>query len=140
MKRYPRVTQAGFTLVELLVVLVIMTLLAGLVGPAIMNQLGGAKQDTAAVQIKDLEAALDIYKLDVGRYPSNSEGLQALTSKSGSARNWNGPYLKGGEVPQDPWGRDYIYKYPGENGGVDIVSYGDDGQPGGEGEAADVRN
>lgn len=137
--RLPPRRQRGFTLIELLVVLVILGLLAGLVGPNIINQLGGAKTDTALVQIKQLEQALEMYKLDVGRYPTNSEGLEALVEKSGDADGWNGPYLKSG-VPQDPWKRDYHYAYPGNRADVDIYSLGQDGAEGGEGEDADVGN
>jgi general secretion pathway protein G len=129
----------GFTLMELLVVLVILGLLASLVGPAVLNQLGGAKSKTALLQIKDLEQALEMYKLDVGRYPQTSDGLSALVTKPANAAGWNGPYLKG-NVPQDPWKRDYMYKYPGERGELDIVSYGLNGAPGGEGEDADIGN
>ncbi len=136
----PRRRQGGFTLMELLVVLVILGLLASLVGPAVLNQLGGAKSKTALLQIKDLEQALEMYKLDVGRYPETREGLQALVTKPDSAAGWNGPYLKGGKIPQDPWKRDYEYKYPGERGELDIISYGLDGAPGGDGEDADVGN
>jgi len=129
---------AGFTLVELLVVLAILTLLAGLVGPRVLGQLGGAKSKTAAVQIADLDKALELYKLDVGRFPSTEEGLQALVQKPGTvAGGWNGPYLKGG-LPNDPWGKPYRYQLTG--GAVEIVSLGADGAPGGDGENADVRN
>lgn len=129
----------GFTLIELLVVLAILTLLAGIVGPRVLQQLGGAKSKTAALQISDIDKALEIYKLDTGRYPSNAEGLQALITKPGSANGWNGPYLKGG-VPNDPWGSPYRYANPGPNGGIEILSLGGDSAPGGEGENADVRN
>ena len=131
--------QSGFTLMELLVVLVILGLLASLVGPAVLNQLGGAKSKTALLQIKDLEQALEMYKLDVGRYPETREGLEALVNKPDSAAGWNGPYLKSG-LPADPWNNDYLYKYPGENAEIDIYSYGQDGAPGGEGEDSDVGN
>ena len=131
--------QAGFTLMELLVVLAILGLLMSLVGPQVLNQLGGAKTKTAGIQIKDLEQALEMYKLDVGRFPSTSEGLSALVNKPGNASGWNGPYLKS-DVPMDPWNREYHYKYPGEKGEVDIYSYGANGSPGGEGEDADVGN
>ncbi|MEG0922386.1 MAG: type II secretion system major pseudopilin GspG [Comamonas sp.] len=127
----------GFTLIELLVVLAILTLLAGLVGPKVLSQLGGAKSKTAGVQINDLQKALDIYKLDVGRYPTSEEGLEALTKQPGNVRGWNGPYLTGG-VPSDPWNNPYRYTYA--NGKVELLSLGSDGQPGGEGEAADVRS
>lgn len=129
---------AGFTLVELLVVLAILALLAGLVGPRVLNQLGGAKSKTAAVQIRDFEQTLEIYKLDVGRFPNNEQGLQALVDQPSGANGWNGPYLK--EVPMDPWGLPYQYRVPGERGDFDIVSLGADGTPGGEGENADVSN
>ena len=131
--------QGGFTLMELLVVLAILGLLMSLVGPRVLNQLGGAKSKTAAIQIKDLEQALEMYKLDVGRFPSTSEGLGALTAKPGGATGWNGPYLKS-DVPMDPWKHEYHYKYPGERGELDIFSYGQNGSPGGEGEDADVGN
>jgi general secretion pathway protein G len=124
---------------ELLVVLAILGLLMSLVGPRVLNQLGGAKTKTAAIQIKDLEQALEMYKLDVGRFPSTREGLVALTVKPSGATGWNGPYLKS-DVPADPWNREYHYKYPGERGELDIYSYGQNGSPGGEGEDADVGN
>lgn len=127
----------GFTLIELLVVLAILTLLAGLVGPRVLGQLGGAKSKTAAVQIADLDKSLELFKLDVGRYPSTEEGLEALVKKPGNANGWNGPYLKGG-VPADPWG--HAYKYANTSGAVEILSLGADGVPGGDGENADVRN
>jgi len=130
---------SGFTLMELLVVLAILGLLMSLVGPRVLNQLGGAKVKTAAIQIKDLEQALEMYKLDVGRFPTSSEGLNALMSRPGSALGWNGPYLKS-DVPLDPWKRPYMYKYPGEHAELDIYSYGLNGAPGGEGEDTDVGN
>ena len=131
--------QGGFTLMEMLVVLAILGLLASLVGPAVLNQLGGAKSKTAAIQIKDLEQALEMYKLDVGRFPTTSQGLDALVKKPAGASGWNGPYLKS-SVPEDPWGGDYQYKYPGERAEVDLFTYGADGNPGGEGEDSDVGN
>jgi general secretion pathway protein G len=131
---------AGFTLVELLVVLAILTLLAGLVGPRVLGQLGGAKSKTAAVQIADVDKALELFKLDVGRFPTTEEGLAALTARPPTvSTGWAGPYLKGG-VPNDPWGRPYKYTGPGAGGAVEIVSLGADGAAGGEGENADVRN
>ncbi len=130
---------SGFTLIELLVVLAILTMLAGLVGPRVLGMLGGAKSKTAAVQISDIEKGLDLFKLDVGRYPANDEGLNALATKPGSANGWAGPYLKGG-MPSDPWGHPYKYANPGANGGIDIISFGADGAPGGDGENADIHN
>lgn len=128
----------GFTLVELLVVLAILALLAGLVGPRVLNQLGGAKSKSAAVQISNFEQTLEMYKLDVGRFPNSEVGLDALVNQPSGANGWNGPYLK--EVPLDPWGAPYQYRFPGENGEFDIISLGADGAPGGEGENADVSN
>ena len=128
----------GFTLVELLVVLAILGLLAGLVGPQVMKFLGSSKTKTAALQIEDLSATLDLYRLEIGRYPSNEEGLEALVSKPADAPNWNGPYLKKSQVPKDPWGNDYRYRFPGEHGGFDIWSLGADGREGGDGENADI--
>ncbi len=131
--------ERGFTLMELLVVLAILGLLMSLVGPRVLNSLGGAKTKTAGIQIKDLEQTLEMYKLDVGRFPSTEEGLEALVTRPANAPGWNGPYLKS-DVPLDPWNREYHYKYPGENSEVDIYSYGQDGQAGGESEDADVAN
>ncbi len=126
----------GFTLIELLVVLVVLTLLASLVGPRVLGQLGGAKSKTAAVQIADFEKSLDLFRLDVGRFPTTEEGLNALATRPGNVANWNGPYLRG-TLPVDPWGNPYRYT---SNGAYEIVSLGADGAPGGEGENADVRN
>ena len=129
----------GFTLIELLVVLAILALLAGLVGPRVLNQLGGAKAKTATVQIADLEKALELFKLDVGRFPTTEEGLNALVAQPPAVSvGWAGPYLKG-SVPADPWGRAYQYKLNGD-GSVEIVSLGADGAAGGEGENADLLN
>lgn len=138
--RQAKMRQAGFTLIELLVVLAILTMLAGLVGPRVLGLLGGAKAKTAAVQISDIEKTLEVFKLDVGRFPTNEEGLNALVQRPEAATGWNGPYLKGGSVPTDPWGRPYKYANPGPVGGIEILSLGEDGTPGGEGDNADVRN
>ena len=128
---------AGFTLLELLVVLVILTLLASIVGPRVLDQLGGAKSKTAAVQIADIEKSLDLFKLDVGRYPSTAEGLRSLVSRPDNLAGWNGPYLRG-ELPNDPWGRPYRYSAGGA--GFELLSLGADGEPGGDGENADIRS
>lgn len=129
----------GFTLIELLVVLVILTLLAGLVGPRVMNLLGGAKSKTAALQISDLEKSLEIFKLDVGRFPTTEEGLNALVAKPATVNGWNGPYIKG-SLPADPWGKPYAFTSPAPNGSVEILTLGADGVAGGTGENADIRN
>jgi general secretion pathway protein G len=128
----------GFTLIELLVVLAILALLAGLVGPQVMNALSDSKTKTAKLQIEDFGAGLDLFTLDVGRYPTTEEGLQALVSDVGGIKKWNGPYLKKSLIPQDPWGNDYQYRYPGEYGTYDLFSLGADNSEGGEGEAQDV--
>ena len=130
---------SGFTLIELLVVLVILTLLAGLVGPKVLDQLGGAKSKTAKIQISEIEQSLDLFKLDVGRYPTDAEGLRALVEKPATAQGWTAPYLKKG-LPTNPWGAAYLYRNPGRNGGPDVFSLGADGKPGGDGENADVYN
>jgi len=128
----------GFTLIELLVVMVILGLLAALVGPRLFGHVGAANQKAAKTQIEMLGQALDAFRLDVGRYPSTSEGLNALVTNPG-VEGWNGPYLKKG-LPNDPWKRPYIYQSPGEHGDYDIVSNGGDGAPGGEGENKDVNS
>lgn len=133
MKSSKRHMSKGFTLIELLVVLAILAMLAGLVGPRVMEALGSSKSKAAKVQIEDLGAALDMYRLDLGNYPKE---LNALVE--GSGNNWNGPYLKKKKLPKDPWGNDYQYRFPGEHGDFDIVSYGSDGSPGGEGEGRDI--
>ena len=130
--------QIGFTLIELLVVLVILGLLAGLVGPQVLRHLGGAKSDTAQLQISELGAGLDLFHLEVGRYPSSSEGLQALVEAPSSASNWHGPYLKKSRLPNDPWGNEYNYRFPGEHGPYDLFSYGADSVEGGEGDNRDI--
>jgi general secretion pathway protein G len=129
--------EAGFTLLELLVVIVIIGLLAGLVGPRYFDQLGKSNTKIARAQIDALEKALDQYRLDVGTYPTSEQGLQALFVKPNNVDRWQGPYLKK-PAPPDPWGRPYLYKSPGDHGDYDLASYGADGKPGGSGEAADV--
>jgi len=129
---------SGFSLIELLVVLAILGLLAGLVGPQVMKFLGGSKTKTTKLQIEDLSTALDLYHLEVGSYPSNSEGLAALVERPSGAANWNGPYLKKRQVPKDPWGHEFHYNQPGQHGVFDIYSLGSDNTEGGDGEAQDV--
>ena len=129
---------AGFTLLELLVVIVIIGLLAAYVGPKYFSQLGKSEVTVAKAQIEAFEKSLDTYRLDVGRYPTTEEGLGALLVAPPTAGvKWNGPYLKKG-VPPDPWGRPYAYKAPGAKAEYEIISLGKDGQPGGEGENADI--
>lgn len=135
-----RSMQAGFTLLELLVVLAILALLAGLVGPRVLEQLSGARADSAKLQIKNIEAALDLYRLDVGRYPSGSEGLQALMEKPSNATRWRGPYLKSGDGLLDPWGEAYRYRIESGKNTYEIISFGADKAEGGDGENADIRN
>jgi general secretion pathway protein G len=127
----------GFTLLELLVVIVIIGLLVGYVAPRYFSQVGKSEVQVAKAQIDGLEKALDQYRLDTRRYPSIEQGLEALTTRPSNEPNWNGPYLKKA-VPPDPWGRAYIYRNPGRNGDFDLVSYGRDGKPGGTGEDADI--
>jgi general secretion pathway protein G len=127
----------GFTLLELLVVVVIIGLLAGLVAPKYFDQVGKSNTKIAQAQISSLEKALDQYRLDVGAYPTTEFGLNSLYVKPSDLERWQGPYLKK-PAPPDPWGRAYVYKAPGDHGDYDLWSYGSDGQPGGTGEAADV--
>lgn len=134
---FPRPRMAGFTLLELLVVLVVLGLLAGLVAPKYFSQLGRSEAKVARAQIEGLGKALDLYRLETGHYPSSEQGLQALVNAPSGEARWKGPYLAKA-VPQDPWGRDYIYRSPGENGDYDLMSMGKDGQPGGDGENAEV--
>jgi general secretion pathway protein G len=138
LRRRARSTERGFTLVEILVVITIIGLIMALVGPRVINYLGEAKVKAAKIQIESFSSALDLYYLDAGRYPSSSEGLAALAQRPGGSASWNGPYLKGGVVPNDPWGHPYQYRSPGEHGAYDIVSYGSDGQEGGTGTASDI--
>lgn len=130
--------QAGFTLIELLVVLAIIGMLAGLVGPQVMKHLGGSKTKAAKVQIEELAGAIDMYRIDVGAYPTTEQGLKALVEKPANVSIWNGPYLRKNTVPKDPWLQDYRYVSPGQHGKFDISSLGADGREGGEGEDQDL--
>jgi general secretion pathway protein G len=138
-KRQPRARgEGGFTLIEILVVIAIIALIMSLVGPRVLNYLGESKVKAAKIQIQSFGSALDLFNLDTGRYPSSAEGLTALVQSPGTIPAWNGPYLKGGVLPNDPWGKSYVYRSPGEHGPYDIMSYGSDGQEGGTGTAADI--
>jgi general secretion pathway protein G len=128
---------AGFTLLELLVVMVILALLAGYVAPQYFGQVAKSERRTALAQIAELEKALDHFRLDVGRYPSTEQGLEALVARPANEPKWDGPYLRK-RVPLDPWGRPYVYRVPGRSGDFDLISYARDGQPGGTGEAEDI--
>lgn len=131
--------QEGFTLVELLVVLAILGLLAAIAAPQVMRQLGGAKSEAAEIQLEKLGGVLDLYRLEVGVYPTTAEGLTALVDRpAAAAPSWNGPYLKNPDALTDPWGRPYQYRAPGDHGDYDLWSLGADGKPGGEGENRDV--
>jgi general secretion pathway protein G len=130
--------QGGFTLVEMLVVITIIGLIMSLVGPRVLNYLGESKVKAARIQIQSFSSALDLFYLDAGRYPSTAEGLTALVKPASGLTAWNGPYLKGGSVPNDPWGKPYLYRSPGERSAYEILSYGADGQEGGTGTAADI--
>lgn len=130
---------AGFTLLELLVVMVIIGLLAGYVGPRYFAQIGKSETKVARSQIDALEKALEQYRLDIGHYPTTEQGLNYLNARPANEPRWDGPYLKK-NVPKDPWGNPYLYRQPGEHGELDLFSYGKDGQPGGTGDAVDVTN
>lgn len=138
-QRYSLIEQKGFTLLELLVVMVIIGLLAGYVGPKYFAQIGKSETKTAMSQIDALSKALDQYRIDTGHYPSTEDTLQVLFTRPTNEARWDGPYLKKA-VPVDPWKRDYLYRHPGDHGEYDLYSLGSDGQPGGTGDAADVTN
>jgi general secretion pathway protein G len=135
----PPKSKSGFTLLELLVVMVIIGLLAGYVGPRYFAQIGKSEVKVARAQIDALEKALDQFRLDTGHYPRMEQGMAALNTRPANEPKWDGPYLKK-VVPVDPWGNAYVYRTPGEHGEFDLLSYGKDGQPGGTGEAADITN
>ena len=131
--------ERGFTLLELLVVMVIIGLLARIVGPRYFNQLGKSEIGTAEAQVSALSKALDMYRLDNGHYPSEEAGLEALNSNPNNSAKWRGPYLEG-DVPVDPWDKPYVYRFPGEKKEFDLFSYGRDGRPGGNEDNADIYN
>ena len=134
-----RQRHSGFTLLELLVVMVIIGLLAAYVGPKYFSQIGKSEVKTARAQIVAFEKSLEQYRLDTGSFPTTEQGLAALVARPANAAKWDGPYLAKA-VPLDPWGHSYIYKSPGDHGEVDLISLGRDGQPGGEGLDADIGN
>jgi general secretion pathway protein G len=134
-----RKTNKGITLIELLVVMVIIAMFATLVGSRLFRNVEKGRQTVAKQQITEFESVLDQYRLDVGRYPSTEEGLQALRVRPSGVENWDGPYLKK-DVPPDPWQHPYVYRCPGQHGDFDLVSYGADGQEGGDGDATDINN
>ena len=137
-RTYQRSNQvSGFTLIELLIVMVIIGLLAAFIVPKLIGRVGESKQTAAKAQIELISTAIELYKLDTGKYPSQDTGLQSLNSKPGDVQNWKGPYMKKNKVPKDPWGADYIYKFPGDHGDYDLFSYGADGTEGGSGENTD---
>jgi general secretion pathway protein G len=140
MYRDARAGQAGFTLIEMLVVLVIIGLIMGLVGPRVLTYLADSRSKAARLQIASFANSLDLFAMDVGRYPTTQEGLNALVRRPGGAKVWNGPYLKDNSVPPDPWKNVYVYVSPGAHGAYDLLSYGSDGQEGGDGAAADINN
>lgn len=133
-----RKSQGGFSLIELIVVLVILGLLATVVGPKVMSRLSQGKTEIARIQIDQFDGALGLFRFDVGRYPTTAEGLQALVENNSGIQNWGGPYLDKRTLPNDPWGREYQYRSPGQNGEYDLWTNGADGIEGGEGENSDV--
>jgi general secretion pathway protein G len=136
----PNCNEDGFTLLELLVVLAILGLLAAIVGPQVIRYLGSSKTQTASVQVKNVAAALELFRLDAGRYPTPQEGLGALIKSPASVPIWNGPYLPQATALVDPWGNGYLFRVPGEHGEIDVFSLGSDKAAGGAGEAKDVGN
>jgi general secretion pathway protein G len=140
-RRLCAVASAGYTLIEMLVVLTIISLLLGLIGPRVLGYLGESRVKTTRLQIESFSSALDLFYLDAARYPSSAEGLDALTQRPSNIPVWNGPYLKGGKVPADPWGHPYQYRPSTERvPPYEILSLGSDGREGGSGTAADISN
>jgi general secretion pathway protein G len=138
--RRPRRGEAGFTLLEMLVVLSIMGLLAAIIAPQVLKYLGTSRSQTAKVQIQNVVAALELYRLDVGSYPTQQQGLAAVVTAPPNTPGWNGPYLQKQAALSDPWGHPYLYRVPGKHGEVDVYTLGSDTAEGGTGEAADVGN
>src|SRR2546425_13351892 len=136
--RNPQSKERGFSLIELIVVLVILGLLAAVVAPRVFQKLATGKMEIAKIQIKELEGGLELFSFDMGRYPTSGEGLEALIRNPGNLEAWRGPYLKKSELPKDPWGKPYVYRSPGQHGDYDLLSFGPDGSEGGEGENADL--
>lgn len=134
-----KIGQTGFTLVELLVVMVILGLLVALVAPNYIGRVDSAKRDAARAQIANLGAALDMFRLDVGRYPNSQEGLEALRQRPSGVDRWDGPYLKK-DIPRDPWGNKYVYQSPGEREAYELISHGSDGTAGGSEDSADINS
>ena len=132
--------QKGFTLIEILVVLAIIGLLAGLIGPQVMKQFSSSKPKAARLQIEGLVSALELYRLDIGRYPSSEQGLSALIQSPDGVKNWNGPYLRKKTIPTDPWSAPYKYVYPGLKSDIDVFSLGADGRSGGKDDNADINS
>ncbi len=129
---------SGFTLIELLIVMVIIGLLAAFIVPKLIGRVGESKQTAAKAQIELTSTAIEIFKLDTGKYPSQETGLQALNTKPGDVKNWKGPYMKKDKIPKDPWGVEYIYRFPGTHGDYDLISYGADEAEGGSGDSKDI--
>jgi len=130
----------GFTLLELVMVLVIIGVILAMVGPRVFTNLGRANAEVAKTKMEQIAGQLELFKLDVGRYPTTQEGLGALLAAPSGLANWNGPYIRDAKLLKDPWSNDFIYRSPGEKGPFDILSFGADGKEGGEGENKDVRN
>jgi general secretion pathway protein G len=133
-------TTTGFTLLELMVVLLILAMLASIAAPQVLKHLGKAKSQTAQIQVDALAASIDYYKIDIGHFPTQEQGLQALVQKPDNEPKWDGPYIKKQASLTDPWGRPYLYKIPGQHGAYDLYTYGADGKEGGEGEDRDIGN
>ena len=129
---------SGFTLIELLIVMVIIGLLAAFIVPKLIGRVGESKQTAAKAQIELTSTAIEIFKLDTGKYPSQDTGLQSLNTQPSDVQNWKGPYMKKDKIPRDPWGADFIYRFPGTHGDYDLISYGADGAEGGSGENKDI--